>query len=367
MKDGVITDEKRILETLPTINYLIGQGARIILCSHLGRPKNGYEEEFSLAPVAKRLSELLGRPVRMAADVVGEDAQKKARELNDGELLMLENTRFEKGETKNDPELAKKYGEIAEVFVNDAFGIAHRNYASNCGVASYMEAVSGLLLQKEVSILGGALNDPQRPFVAVLGGAKVSEKIKSIKNLLDKADVLLIGGAMAYSFLKAEGICVGNSMYEEDWLPTAVELLQKAREKNIKFLLPVDSVIGDSFNENCETRTVRGDIPEGWMGLDIGPETAKIYGEEIKKAATVVWNGPMGVFEWDKFQQGTLDIAKAMAECGGITVVGGGDSAAAINKFGLASKLTHISTGGGASLKFLEGEELPGVACIADA
>ena len=366
LKEGVITSDKRIVAALPTIQYLLDQGAAVILCSHLGRPKGEVMPEYSLAPVAARLSELLGRPVQMAKDVVGPDAQAKAAALQPGQLLMLENVRFEKGETKNDPALAKQFASLAEIYVNDAFGSAHRAHASTAGVADYLPAVCGYLIQKEITIMGKALADPKRPFVAILGGAKVSDKIGVIENLLDKVDTLIVGGGMSYTFLKAQGHAIGASLCEEDKLDLAREMLQKAEKLGVRLLLPVDTLAGDKFDANCNCQVVESEIPDGWMGMDIGPKTVELYCAAIKGAGTVVWNGPMGVFEFDQFAKGTLAVASAVADSGAVSIIGGGDSAAAVTKLGFADKMTHISTGGGASLEFLEGKELPGIAALND-
>ena len=365
LKDGAITSDKRIVAALPTIKYLLEHGAAVILCSHLGRPKGEFKPEFSLAPVAVRLGELLGKPVIMAKDVVGEDAKAKAAALKPGELLMLENVRFEAGETKNNPDLAKAFASLAEIYVNDAFGSAHRAHASTAGVADYLPAVCGFLIQKEITVMGKALSDPKRPFVAILGGAKVSDKIGVIINLLDKVDTLIVGGGMAYTFAKAQGYSIGDSLCEDDKVELAREMLEKAKAKGVKLLLPVDNRVGDKFDANCSVKVVGSDnIPDGWMGMDIGPETEKLFCEAIKGAGTVVWNGPMGVFEFDKFAGGTLAVAKAVADSGAVSIIGGGDSAAAVAKLGFGDKMTHISTGGGASLEFLEGLELPGIAAL---
>jgi len=365
---GAITDDKRIRAALPTIQYLLDQGAAVIACSHLGKPKEGPEAKFSLAPVAKRLSELLGKNVIMAADVVGSDATAKAAALKPGEIMLLENTRFEKGETKNDPELARKMAAMAEVYVSDAFGAVHRAHASTAGVAEYLPAVSGFLIQKELEIIGGALASPKRPLVAILGGSKVSSKIGVINNLLEIADTIIIGGGMAYTFSAAQGGKVGDSLLEEDWKDYANEMVQKAAAKGVKLLLPVDTVIADAFAPDANARVVKsGEIPTGWQGLDIGPETVELYCAAVKDAGTVIWNGPMGVFEFPAFAKGTEAVAKALSETDAITIIGGGDSAAAVQQLGYADKMTHISTGGGASLEFMEGKELPGVACLLDA
>ena len=367
MKDGVITNDNRIVGALPTIKYLIANGAKVILCSHMGRPKGEFKMEFSLAPVAAKLSEYLGIEVAMAKDVIGEDAKAKAAALKDGEVLLIENVRFHKEETKNDPEFAKELASMAEIFVNDAFGAAHRAHASTAGVADYLPAVCGYLINKEISIMGQALSDPKRPFVAILGGAKVSDKIGVINNLIEKVDTLIIGGGMAYTFFKSFGYEIGASICEDDKVDLAKELLEKAEAKGVKFLLPIDNVIGKEYDENTEFQFVKSDaIPEGWMGLDVGEETRKLYADAINGAGTVVWNGPMGVSEWKNFAGGTEAVAKAVAESGAISIIGGGDSAAAVAKLGFADKMTHISTGGGASLEFLEGLELPGIACLQD-
>lgn len=367
LKDGVITSDKRIAAALPTIKYLLEQNAAVILCSHLGRPKGEFKPEFSLAPVAARLGELLGKPVVMAADVVGEDAKAKAAALKPGELLMLENVRFEAGETKNNPELAKAFASLAELYVNDAFGSAHRAHASTAGVADYLPAVCGFLIQKEITIMGKALAEPKRPFVAILGGAKVSDKIGVINNLLEKVDTLIVGGGMAYTFTKAMGYSIGDSLCEDDKVELAKEMLVKAKAKGVNLLLPVDNRIGDKFDANCAMQTVPSDdIPDGWMGMDIGPATETLFCDAIAGAGTVIWNGPMGVFEFEKFAQGTLRVATAVAESGAVSIIGGGDSAAAVTKLGFGDKMTHISTGGGASLEFLEGLELPGIAALND-
>ena len=367
LKDGVITSDKRIVSSLPTIKYLLDHNAKVILCSHLGRPKGEVNPEFSLAPVAKRLSELLGKEVKMASDVVGESAQALAASLQDGEAMLLENVRFEKGETKNDPELSKKFAALADLFVNDAFGSAHRAHCSTTGVADYLPAVCGYLIQKEISVMGTALADPKRPFVAILGGAKVSDKIGVITNLIDKVDTLIIGGGMAYTFFKALGHPIGTSICEEDKVELAGEMMQKAKEKGIKFLIPIDNKGGKEYKPDTEFMAVDSDdLPDGWMGLDIGPRTETLFADAIKGAGTVVWNGPMGVSEWDNFASGTIAVAKAVADSGAISIIGGGDSAAAVQKLGFADKMTHISTGGGASLEFLEGKELPGIACLND-
>lgn len=365
--DGqTITDAKRIKEALPTIQYLADHGAKVILCSHLGRPKGEFNLKYSLAPVAKKLSELLGKTVALAADVIGPDAQAKAVALQDGDVMLLENVRFHAEEEENDPEFAKKLASLAEVYVNDAFGTAHRAHASTEGVSHYLSpSVCGFLIEKEIRIMGGALSNPKRPFVAILGGAKVSDKIGVIHNLMDKVDTLIIGGAMAYTFHKANGYRIGNSLCEDDKIDLAKELMAQAQEKGIRFLLPVDNRAGDKYDPDCHAIDVDSDnIPDGYMGLDIGPRTEKLFADAIQGAGTVVWNGPMGVSEWEKFASGTRQVAQAVASSGAISIIGGGDSAAAIEKLGFADKVTHISTGGGASLEFLEGKTLPGIACL---
>ena len=401
MKDGVITDDKRIVGALPTIKYLLAQGAALILCSHFGRPHNildakleldkkekkkvealpeaeqaaatakfleaakGDDKKFSLAPVAKRLSELLGFEVQMATDVVGPDAKAKAAALQPGQVLLLENVRFHKKETKNDPEFAKEMASMAEIFVNDAFGTAHRAHASTAGLADYLPAVCGYLIQKEISIMGGALAEPKRPFVAILGGAKVSDKIGVINNLIEKVDTLIVGGGMAYTFFKAQGYDIGTSICENDKLDLAKGLMEKAAAKGVSLLLPVDNKVGKEYDENTEAKFVDSTaIPADWMGLDIGPKTEKLFAEALKGAGTVVWNGPMGVSEWENFASGTRAVAKAVADSNSVSIIGGGDSAAAVENLGYADKMTHISTGGGASLEFLEGLELPGIAVL---
>ena len=390
---GAITDDKRIRAALPTIQYLLDQNAAVIACSHLGKPVATFdsyvkkqaekgkdpasitEEEWkkslaklSLAPVAKRLSELLGKEVIMAADVVGPDAMAKAAALKPGQILLLENTRFEKGETKNDPELAKKMASMAEVYVSDAFGAVHRAHASTAGVADYLPAVSGFLIQKELEIIGGALANPKRPLVAILGGSKVSSKIGVINNLLEIADTIIIGGGMTYTFLKAQGGSVGKSLLEADWLDYCNDMMKKAQEKGVKLLLPEDTVCAKEFSADAEPMTVDSmHIPDDCLGMDIGPKAIAAYSEAVKDAGTVIWNGPMGVFEFPAFAAGTKAVAEALSESHAITIIGGGDSAAAVQQLGYADKMTHISTGGGASLEFMEGKELPGVACLLDA
>ena len=362
-----ITDDKRIRAALPTIQYLLDQGAAVIACSHLGKPKGVVVPELSLKPVAERLSELLGKPVIMAGDVVGPDAKAKAAALKSGEIMLLENTRFEPGETKNDPELAKEMASMADIYVSDAFGAVHRAHASTAGVAAYLPAVSGFLIQKELEIMGGALANPKRPLVAILGGSKVSSKIGVINNLLNIADTIIIGGGMSYTFAKAQGAKIGKSLLEEDWIQYAGEMVEKAKEKGVKLLLPVDGLAATEFSADAEAHLVDGvDIPDDMLGMDIGPKTIRLYSDAVKDAGTVIWNGPMGVFEFPAFAEGTRAVAKALAETDAITIVGGGDSAAAVAQLGFADKMTHISTGGGASLEFLEGKELPGVACLLD-
>ena len=365
--NGVISDDKRIVSSLPTIEYLLKKGAAVILCSHLGRPKNGPEEKFSMKPVAAKLSELLGIEVILAADVVGEDAVAKAAALKSGEVLLLENVRFEKGETKNDPELSAKFAALADIFVNDAFGTAHRAHCSTAGVAEYLPAVSGYLIKKELDVMGKALTAPERPFAAILGGAKVSDKIGVIESLIDKADIIIIGGGMAYTFFAAMGRGVGTSICEQEKIEVAKGLIEKAKAKGVELLLPVDNVVTHEFAADAESFVVASDaIPADCMGMDIGPATAELFAAAIKRAKTVIWNGPMGVFEMPRFSNGTKAVAQAMADVDAVTIVGGGDSAAAAAQLGFEDKLTHISTGGGASLEFLEGLELPGIACLND-
>lgn len=365
--DGKITDDKRIIEALPTIKYLYEHGAKVILCSHFGRPNGEFKTEYSLAPVAARLSELLNKDVQLAKDVIGDDAKAKAEALNDGDVMLIENVRFHKEEEKNNPEFSKALASLADIYVNDAFGTAHRAHSSTAGVADYLPAVCGYLIQKEIKIMGDALSNPKRPFVAILGGAKVSDKIGVINNLIDKVDTLIIGGAMAYTFFKALGFGVGNSLCETDKIELASELMTKAKEKGVKLLLPVDNRAGDKYSPDCKYLAVDSDnIPAGYMGLDIGPKTEKLFADAIVNAGTVIWNGPMGVSEWECFASGTRAIAKAVAESGAVSIIGGGDSAAAVEQLGYADKMTHISTGGGASLEFLEGLELPGIASLND-
>ena len=403
MKDGVITDTKRIVGAIPTVKYLADQGAAVILCSHMGRPHNIFNEKvkldkkekkkiealpaeeqeaataaalekakgdvvkFSLKPVAEKLAELLGREVIMASDVVGADAKAKAAALKSGEILIIENVRFHAEEEKNDPDFAKELASMADIYVNDAFGTAHRAHASTAGVADYLPAVCGYLIQKEISIMGQALEDPKRPFIAILGGAKVSDKIGVIKNLIEKVDTLIIGGGMAYTFFKAQGLDIGTSICEHDKIDLANELMKKAADKGVNFLLPVDNIIGKEYDENTEFMAVSSDsIPADWMGLDIGEKTQELFASYIKDAGTVVWNGPMGVSEWKNFANGTKAVAKAIADSNAVSIIGGGDSAAAVENLGFADRMTHVSTGGGASLEFLEGLELPGIAALND-
>ena len=403
LKDGVITSDKRIVGALPTIKYLLDNGAKVVLCSHMGKPHNIFTEgfgltkkekkkveelpeneqaaakaellkkalddkkKFTLKPVADRLNELLGGVVTFAEDIVGPDAKAKVANLEPGKAVLLENVRFDARETKNNPEFAKELSEYADIYVNDAFGTAHRAHATTAGVADYLPAVCGYLIQKEIGIMGKALADPARPFVAILGGAKVSDKIGVIENLIEKVDTLIIGGGMAYTFFKANGYSVGTSLCEDDKVELAREMMDKAQAKGVKFLIPVDNKLGREYDENTESAFSDSDkIPAGWMGLDIGPKTQAIFAEAIKGAGTVVWNGPMGVSEWKNFASGTEAVANAVAESGAISIIGGGDSAAAVEKLGFADRMTHISTGGGASLEFLEGKTLPGIACLQD-
>ena len=367
MENGVITSDKRIVASLPTIKYLIEKGAKVILCSHLGRPKGEYNPEFSMAPVAECLSKYLGQEVKLAKDVVGDSAHELASSLKDGEVMLLENVRFEPGETKNDPDLSKKFASLADVYVNDAFGSAHRAHSSTAGVADYLPSAVGYLIQKEIKFIGGALENPVRPLVAILGGAKVSDKIGVITNLLDKCDTVIIGGGMAYTFFAAQGYSIGTSLLDSENIENAKAMMAKAKEKGVNFLLPVDNVIADKYDENAQYMTIYSDsIPDGWMGLDIGPVTSELYAKSIKNAGTVIWNGPMGVSEWEHFANGTISVAKGIADSHAISIIGGGDSAAAVKKLGFADKMSHISTGGGASLEYLEGKELPGIACIDD-
>ena len=364
---GAITSDKRIVASLPTIRALLSRGAAVIACSHLGKPKGQWKESLSLAPVAVRLSELLGQEVIFAKDVTGEDAKAKAAALQPGQILLLENLRFDPREEKNDPTFAKELADMAELYVSDAFGTVHRAHASTAGVAAYLPAVSGLLVAKELQIMGGALENPKRPFVAVLGGAKVSDKIGVINNLLDKADTIIIGGGMAYTFAKAQGGEIGKSLCESDKLDYALDMIEKAKKNGVKLLLPTDTLAATEFAPDAESRVVpTGAIPADMEGMDIGPDTTAAFCEAVKGAGTVVWNGPMGVFEFERFAQGTRAMAQALADSGAVTIVGGGDSAAAVEQMGFADKITHISTGGGASLEFLEGIELPVVACLLD-
>lgn len=366
-ENRVITDNRRIVAALPTIKYLLDNNGKVILCSHLGRPKGEVKPEFSLDIVATELSRLLGKEVKLADDVVGESAQKLVSEMKEGDIVLLQNVRYEPGEEKNDPELSKKFASLAEIYVNDAFGTAHRAHSSTTGVADYLPAVSGFLIEKELNFLGTALENPERPFMAILGGKKVSDKIGVIEALIEKVDVLMIGGAMAYTFFKSMGHNVGNSICELDKLDLAQELMKKAKAKGVKFLLPVDTKVGKEFDPNTESKTVKyTEIPDGWDGYDIGEETIKLYTEELKNAKTVIWNGPLGLFEFDQFAVGTNSIAKALADIDAVKIIGGGDSAAAVEKAGLAEKFTHISTGGGASLEFLEGKKLPGIEALKD-
>ncbi|MCH5316193.1 MAG: phosphoglycerate kinase [Eubacterium sp.] len=369
LKDGEITNDKRIVAALPTIKYLMENGAKVILCSHLGRPKGEYKPEFSLAPVAKKLSEYLGVEVKLAEDpeVVGENAKAIAAELKDGEVMLLENVRYRKEETKNEENFSKELASLADIFVNDAFGTAHRAHCSTTGVAAFLPAVCGYLIQKEIKFMGGALAEPKRPLVAILGGAKVSDKIGVISNLIEKCDTIIIGGGMAYTFMKFLGHNIGDSLLEADWIEKAGEMMKAAEEKGVKFLIPVDNKVGKEYDENTEAMIVNSDeIPDGWMGLDIGPKSQALFADAVKDAGTVIWNGPMGVSEWDNFAAGTISVAKAVADSDSISVIGGGDSVAAVTKLGFADKMSHISTGGGASLEFLEGKDLPGICALQD-
>ena len=366
-ENGNITDNRRIVSALDTIKYLLENNAKVILCSHLGRPKGEFKPEFSLKPIAVELSRLLDKEVKLAKDVIGEDAQNLVNNMAEGEAILLENVRFHREETDNDPEFSKKLASFAEVFVNDAFGTAHRAHSSTAGVADYLPSVSGFLIEKELNFMGDALNNPQRPFMAILGGRKVSDKIGVIESLLEKVDTLMIGGAMAYTFFKAMGHNVGNSICELDKLDLAKELMEKAKQKGVKFMLPVDTRVGKEFKADTESKVVKyNEIPDEWEGFDIGDETIKMYIEELSKAKTVVWNGPVGLFEFDQFAVGTNSLAKALGDLDAVTIIGGGDSAAAIEKLGIANKFSHISTGGGASLEFLEGKKLPGIECLLD-
>lgn len=367
LADGVITDDNRIEAALPTIKYLLEGQAKLILCAHLGRPQGEFKPEFSLKPCAQRLSELLGQEVKLADDVVGESAKALAAEVKEGQVIMLENVRYMPGETKNDPELAKQFASLADIFVNDAFGAAHRAHASNTGVAEFLPSAMGFLLEKEIEFIGKAMENPERPFIAILGGAKVKDKLGVIRNLLDKVDVLLIGGGMSYTFQVALGGKVGDSLLDEERIDFAKEMMALAKEKGVKLLLPVDNEAGQEFSNDTMRATFHSrDIPDGWEGMDIGPETQEIFATEIAKAKTVIWNGPMGVSEFSNFAQGTIAVAQAMADIDGMTIIGGGDSAAAAEKLGFADKMSHISTGGGASLEFMEGKVLPGIAAIED-
>lgn len=370
VKDGVITDDNRITAALPTINKLVSEGAKVILCSHMGKPKGEVKKELSLAPVAKRLSEYLKKEVVFAADdnVVGENAKKAVAEMKDGDVVLLENTRFRKEETKNEDNFSQELASLAEIFVNDAFGTSHRAHCSTVGVTKYIiTSAVGYLMEKEIEYLGNAVNNPVRPFAAILGGAKVADKLNVINNLLEKVDILIIGGGMAYTFIKAQGGNIGNSLLDEEKLDYANEMIAKAKEKGVKLLLPVDAVIVKEFKNDTEFKTVPvGEIPDGWEGVDIGEKTRKLFADALKTAKTVVWNGPMGVFEFENFAAGTNAIAKTLADLDATTIIGGGDSAAAVNQLGYGDKMSHISTGGGASLEFLEGKELPGVAAVND-
>ena len=365
-ENGKITDNRRIVAALDTIKYLLENNAKVILCSHLGRPKGKLNPEFSLLPVAKELSKLLGKEVKLANDIVGESAKTLTENMQSGEVVLLENVRFDAREEENDEEFSKQLAALAQVYVNDAFGTAHRAHSSTTGVANYLPAVSGFLIEKEINFLGNALENPERPFVAILGGKKVSDKIGVIDALLEKVDTLMIGGAMAFTFYKAMGYNIGNSLCEDDKLDLAKQLMEKAKQKDVKLMIPVDTKLGKEFDKNTESKIAKyTEIPDGWMGLDIGPETIKQYQEELKNAKTVIWNGPLGLFEFEQFSDGTNEIAKTLSELTNtITIIGGGDSAAAVEIAGLADKMTHISTGGGASLEFLEGKKLPGIECL---
>ncbi len=367
LETGEITDNRRIVAALPTIKYLLEHNAKVILCSHLGRPKGEFNEKYSLNIVAKELEKLLNKKVELAKDVVGESAKSLTENMQNGDIVLLENVRFEAGEEKNDEELSKKFASLAEIFVNDAFGTAHRAHSSTAGVADFLPAVSGFLIEKEIEFLGKALENPQKPFIAILGGAKVSDKIAVIDNLLEKVDKLIIGGAMAFTFLKAQGHKIGKSLCEEDKLDVANEILEKAQQKGIEILLPLDSHVATDYSNDCEDKIVHSkEIPDEFEGLDIGPDTIELFGNVLKDAKTIIWNGPLGVCEFSKFEVGTKSIAQILADLDAITIVGGGDSAAAIEKMGLAERFTHISTGGGASLEFLEGKKLPGIECLLD-
>jgi 3-phosphoglycerate kinase len=367
LEDGTITDNRRIVAALETINYLLDNNAKVILCSHLGRPKGEFKKEFSLKPIADELAKLLGKEVKLAKDVIGESATELTSNMKEGEIVLLENVRFHREETDNDPEFAKKLASFADVYVNDAFGTAHRAHASTAGVANYLPAVSGFLIEKEINFMGNALENPERPFMAILGGKKVSDKIGVIEALLEKVDTLLIGGAMAYTFFKSMGYGVGDSICELDKLDLAQEIMQKAKDKGVKLMLPVDTKVGKEFKPDTESKTVAWtDIPDGWQGFDIGEKTIEMFRKELNGAKTIVWNGPLGLFEFDQFAIGTNTIAKVLADVDAVKIIGGGDSAAAVEKAGLAEKFTHISTGGGASLEFLEGKKLPGIEALQD-
>ncbi|WP_025783051.1 phosphoglycerate kinase [Sporosarcina sp. D27] len=367
MEDGKVSDDTRIRAAIPTIEYLSEQGAKVILASHLGRPKGEVKEDSRLTEAGKRLAELLGKPVLKLDESTGPAVEKQVSELTDGEILLLENVRFHAGEEKNDPELAKQFAALADVFVNDAFGAAHRAHATTAGIAEYLPSVQGLLLEKELDVLGKALSDPERPFTAIIGGAKVKDKIGVIDHLLDKVDNLLIGGGLSYTFTRAQGHETGDSLVEEDKIELAQSFIQKAKEKGVNLYLPIDAKVADSFSESATTKVVSvSEIEKGWMGLDIGPKTAELYDSVIRDSKLVIWNGPMGVFEMAPFAEGTKRVAQAMAETDAFTIIGGGDSAAAVEKFEVAEKMDHISTGGGASLEFMEGKELPGVAALKD-
>lgn len=367
MEDGKVTDDTRIRAALPTIQYLVDEGAKVILSSHLGRPKGEVKEELRLTAAGERLAELLGKPVKKLDESVGENVKAVVAAMEDGDIVLLENVRFHAGEEKNDPALAKQFAELADVYVNDAFGAAHRAHATTAGIAEFLPAVSGFLMQKELDVLGKALADPERPFTAIIGGAKVKDKIDVINHLLEKVDNLIIGGGLSYTFTKAQGHEVGTSLLEEDKIDLAKSFIKKAEDKGVNFYMPVDAVVADEFSKDANTKVVDIDkIPADYMGLDIGPKTAEIYADVIKNSKLIIWNGPMGVFEMDAFANGTKAVATAMAETAGYTIIGGGDSAAAVEKFGVAEKMSHVSTGGGASLEFMEGKELPGVVALND-
>ncbi len=367
MEDGNVTDDTRIRAAIPTINYLVEHGAKVILASHLGRPKGEVNEEMRLTAAGKRLAQLLDGPVTKLDESIGGKVEQAIAHMNNGDILLLENVRFHPGEEKNDLQLAKQFADLADIFVNDAFGAAHRAHATTAGIATYIPAVSGLLLEKELDVLGKALSEPERPFTAIIGGAKVKDKIGVINHLLDKVDNLIIGGGLSYTFSKAQGYEIGTSLLEEDKIELAKSFIEKAKEKGVKLYLPSDVVVADDFSKDANTKIVPvNEIPSDWMGLDIGTETAKTYAEVIKKSKLIIWNGPMGVFEMEAFSNGTRQVAEAMAETTGYTVIGGGDSAAAVEKFGVAERMDHISTGGGASLEFMEGKDLPGVTALSD-